>query len=157
MKRTTETIYDYIKRERQFLQKHEKNPTEEDMALMMGITIDEIKEIKTVMRDPFLTQTIYKSWTINLPDLYEIGEADYLLLEQNLHKVLDRFDDDQRRILEYRFDIKNGQRRPLDKVSEKMNTSQDRVRWLEQVALKAVKSEQNAFEKHRCKLKDYLE
>jgi len=138
-----------------------KESTEEDIAKRLNTSVKKIKDALSIVRLPI---------SLDMP-LGEGGEEDFTLLdvlskkgtediegeliEETIHKelesMLDVLDEREKQIIKMRYGLSGEEPKTLEEAGEKLGISRERVRQLEQRALKKLKAV--ALKKH---LKDFL-
>lgn len=156
-----ETINKFKKIARKLGQELNRRPTEEELAVVMEVTPQKIKEIVAAMRTPVsLESPISPDDDGKLEDFVpdmalnrrpEYGATEQLLSDDVL-KVLDTLTEKEKAVVQLRFGIDSGQERTLEEVGRKLGITRERVRQLEFRALKKLRHPDRA-----SKLKDYLE
>jgi len=138
-----------------------REPTEEEIAKRLNTSVKKVKNALSIVRLPI---------SLDMP-LGEGGEEDFTLLdvlskkgtediekeliEETVHKelesMLDVLDQREKEIIKMRYGLNGEEPKTLEEVGEKLGISRERVRQLEQRALKKLKAV--ALKKH---LKDFL-
>jgi RNA polymerase primary sigma factor len=138
-----------------------REPTEEEIAKRLNTSVKKVKNALSIVRLPI---------SLDMP-LGEGGEEDFTLLdvlskkgtediekeliEETIHKelesMLDVLDEREKQIIKMRYGLDGEEPKTLEEVGEKLGISRERVRQLEQRALKKLKAV--ALKKH---LKDFL-
>lgn len=135
----------------------EREPKDEEIADKMGLNTKNILSIKkAIQKEPisletpvtddlcvgdFIEDTSYKS-----PD----REACNTTMEKQILKLIDTLPEREKKIINYRFGIGGNGYYTLEEVGLKMGYSKERIRQLENVAIKRMR-EQNI-----AQLKDYI-
>lgn len=155
-----ETINKLIRISRQLLQEYGREPTSEEIAKEMGITVEKVREIKKISQDPVSLETpIGEEEDSHLGDFIPdddvpapVDAAAYSMLKEQLMEVLDTLSDREKKVLMLRFGLEDGRPRTLEEVGKEFNVTRERIRQIEAKALRKLR--------HPCrskKLKDYLE
>ena len=142
-----ETINKYIKVSRHLMQEYGREPTEAEIAHEMGVSQERLREIMKIAQKPISLETpVGEEEDSHLRDFLEDPEieppgetASYLLLKEQLHKVLHTLSDRERRVLELRFGLKDGHCRTLEEVGRNFNVTRERVRQIEAKALRKLR------------------
>ncbi len=156
-----ETINKFKKIARKLGQELNRRPTEIELAEVMEVPAQKIKEIVAAMRTPVsLESPISPDDDGKLEDFVpdqcmnrrpEYSATEQLLADDVL-RVLDTLTEKEKAVVQLRFGIDSGQERTLEEVGRKLGITRERVRQLEFRALKKLRHPERA-----AKLKDYLE
>ena len=155
-----ETINKLIRISRQLLQEYGREPTSEEIAKEMGITVEKVREIKKVSQDPVSLETpIGEEEDSHLGDFIAdddipspVDAAAYSMLQRQLREVLDTLSERERKVLILRFGLDDGRPRTLEEVGKEFNVTRERIRQIEAKALRKLRHPSRSK-----KLKDYLE
>ena len=155
-----ETINKLIRISRQLLQEYGREPTSEEIAKEMGITVEKVREIKKISQDPVSLETpIGEEEDSHLGDFIPdddvpapVDAAAYSMLKEQLMEVLDTLSDRERKVLMLRFGLEDGRPRTLEEVGKEFNVTRERIRQIEAKALRKLRHPSRSK-----KLKDYLE
>ena len=155
-----ETINKLIRISRQLLQELGREPTSEEIAKEMGITVEKVREIKKISQDPVSLETpIGEEEDSHLGDFIPdddvpapVEAAAYSMLKEQLMEVLDTLSDREKKVLMLRFGLEDGRPRTLEEVGKEFNVTRERIRQIEAKALRKLKHPSRSQ-----KLKDFLE
>ena len=155
-----ETINKLIRISRQLLQEYGREPTSEEIAKEMGITVEKVREIKKISQDPVSLETpIGEEEDSHLGDFIPdddvpapVDAAAYSMLKEQLMEVLDTLSDREKKVLMLRFGLEDGRPRTLEEVGKEFNVTRERIRQIEATALRKLRHPSRSK-----KLKDYLE
>ena len=155
-----ETINKLIRISRQLLQEYGREPTSEEIAKEMGITVEKVREIKKISQDPVSLETpIGEEEDSHLGDFIPdddvpapVDAAAYSMLKEQLMEVLDTISDREKKVLMLRFGLEDGRPRTLEEVGKEFNVTRERIRQIEAKALRKLRHPSRSK-----KLKDYLE
>ena len=155
-----ETINKLIRISRQLLQEYGREPTSEEIAKEMGITVEKVREIKKISQDPVSLETpIGEEEDSHLGDFIPdddvpapVDAAAYSMLKEQLMEVLDTLSDREKKVLMLRFGLEDGRPRTLEEVGKEFNVTRERIRQIEAKALRKLRHPSRSI-----KLKDYLE
>ena len=119
-----ETINKLIRISRQLLQELGREPTSEEIAKEMGITVEKVREIKKISQDPVSLETpIGEEEDSHLGDFIPdddvpapVEAAAYSMLKEQLMEVLDTLSDREKKVLMLRFGLEDGRPRNLEEV-----------------------------------------
>ena len=155
-----ETINKLIRISRQLLQEYGREPTSEEIAKEMGITVEKVREIKKISQDPVSLETpIGEEEDSHLGDFIPdddvpapVDAAAYSMLKEQLMEVLDTLSDREKKVLMLRFGLEDGRPRTLEEVGKEFNVTRERIRQIEAKALRKLRHPSRSK-----KLKGYLE
>ena len=155
-----ETIHKVSRTARQLQQEHGKEPTTEEIAKKLGMSVEKVREIMKIAQDPVSLETpIGEEEDSHLGDFVEDNEtpapsetASYALLREQLNDVLRTLTPREEQVLKLRFGLEDGRQRTLEDVGRRFNITRERIRQIEAKALRKLRHPS------RSKLlKDYLE
>lgn len=155
-----ETINKLIRISRQLLQELGREPTSEEIAKEMGITVEKVREIKKISQDPVSLETpIGEEEDSHLGDFIPdddvpapVESAAYSMLKEQLMEVLDTLSEREKKVLMLRFGLEDGRPRTLEEVGKEFNVTRERIRQIEAKALRKLRHPSRSK-----KLRDYLE
>ncbi len=155
-----ETINKLIRISRQLLQEYGREPTSEEIAKEMGISVDKVREIKKISQDPVSLETpIGEEEDSHLGDFIPdedipspVDAAAYSMLQKQLREVLDTLSEREKKVLILRFGLDDGRPRTLEEVGKEFNVTRERIRQIEAKALRKLRHPSRSK-----KLRDYLE
>ena len=155
-----ETINKLIRISRQLLQELGREPTSEEIAKEMGITVEKVREIKKISQDPVSLETpIGEEEDSHLGDFIPdddvpapVEAAAYSMLKEQLMDVLDTLSEREKKVLMLRFGLEDGRPRTLEEVGKEFDVTRERIRQIEAKALRKLRHPSRSK-----KLRDYLE
>jgi RNA polymerase primary sigma factor len=155
-----ETINKLVRVSRRLLQELGREPTDEEIAEVMGITPDKVREIVKVSQDPVSLETpIGEEEDSHLGDFVEDKEAiapsdaaNLTMLRTEVEDILDTLTPRERRVLQLRFGLIDGHQRTLEEVGKRFGVTRERIRQIEAKALRKLRHPSRSK-----RLKDYLE
>lgn len=137
-----------------------REPTEEEIAKKLNTSVKKVRNALSIVRIPIsldmpLGEGEEEFTMLDILSKKGTEDIEKSLIEETLHKdiesMLNLLDDREREIIKMRYGLFDGEVKTLEEVGEKLGISRERVRQLEQRALKKLKN--IALKKH---LKDFL-
>lgn len=155
-----ETINKLIRVSRQLLQELGREPTPEEIAAEMGLSVDKVREIMKISQEPVSLETpIGEEEDSHLGDFIPDDDAPapdesaaFTLLKEQLIDVLDTLTPREEKVLRLRFGLDDGRARTLEEVGKEFNVTRERIRQIEAKALRKLRHPSRSK-----KLKDYLD
>ncbi|MBQ5440653.1 MAG: RNA polymerase sigma factor RpoD [Firmicutes bacterium] len=155
-----ETINKLIRVSRQLLQELGREPTPEEIAQEMGLSVEKVREIQKVAQEPVSLETpIGEEEDSHLGDFIPdedvpqpVEAAAFSMLKEQLVEVLDTLTDREQKVLKLRFGLEDGRARTLEEVGKEFEVTRERIRQIEAKALRKLRHPSRSK-----KLKDYLE
>ena len=155
-----ETINKQVRVARQLLQELGREPTPEEIAEKMDISVDRVREILKISQEPVSLETpIGEEEDSHLGDFIQddnapvpADAATFTLLKEQLQEVLGTLTDREQKVLILRFGLEDGRSRTLEEVGKEFNVTRERIRQIEAKALRKLRHPSRSR-----KLKDYLE
>ena len=141
---------------------HEKGhePTSEEIAEKLEISVDKVREIVRVAQEPVSLETpIGQEEDSHLGDFIPdsdtpapADEASHALLKEQLDEVLATLTPREAKVLRLRFGLEDGKSRTLEEVGSEFKVTRERIRQIEAKALRKLRHPSRSK-----KLKDYLD
>ena len=155
-----ETINKLIRVSRQLLQEEGREPTPDEIAEEMGISVEKVREILKIAQEPVSLETpIGEEEDSHLGDFIPDDDAPapaeaaaFSMLKEQLVDVLGTLTEREQKVLKLRFGLEDGRARTLEEVGKRFDVTRERIRQIEAKAL--IKLRHPTRSK---KLKDYLE
>lgn len=155
-----ETINKLIRVSRQLLQTYGREPTPEEIAAEMGLSVEKVREIQKIAQEPVSLETpIGEEDDTHLVDFIPDDEvlapaeaAAFSMLKEQLVEVLDTLTEREQKVLKLRFGLEDGRARTLEEVGKEFEVTRERIRQIEAKALRKLRHPSRSK-----KLKDYLE
>lgn len=155
-----ETINKQIRITRQLLQEFGRDPTPEEIAAEMEITVEKVREISKIAQEPVSLETpIGEEEDSHLgdfiPDEDALSPADaaaFSMLKEQLVEVLATLTDREQEVLKLRFGLDDGRARTLEEVGQQFKVTRERIRQIEAKALRKLRHPNRSK-----RLRDYLE
>lgn len=155
-----ETINKMSRVQRQLLQELGREPTPEEIAREMGISVEKVHEIQKISQDPVSLETpIGEEEDSQLGDFVKDEKAedpvDYAsktMLREDVRKLLEGLSERERKVIEYRFGLIDGRARTLEEVGQLFGVTRERIRQIESKTIKKLQNPNKS-----AGLRDYLD
>ena len=155
-----ETINKLIRVSRQLLQELGREPSPEEIAEEMNLSVEKVREIQKVAQEPVSLETpIGEEEDSHLGDFIPdedapapVEAAAFSMLKEQLVEVLDTLTEREQKVLKLRFGLEDGRARTLEEVGKEFDVTRERIRQIEAKALRKLRHPSRSK-----KLKDYLE
>ena len=155
-----ETINKLVRISRSLLQELGRDPTTEEIAKVMELPVEKVREIMKIAQEPVSLETpIGEEEDSHLGDFIPDDDipapseaAAFTLLKEQLMEVLDTLTDREEKVLKLRFGLDDGRARTLEEVGKEFNVTRERIRQIEAKALRKLRHPSRSK-----KLKDYLD
>ena len=155
-----ETINRLIRTSRRMQQELGREPTTEELAVVMEMTPDRVREILKISLEPVsLQMPIGEEEDSNLGDFIEdhkqpapADAANRQLLREQVEDVLKTLSEREREVLSMRFGLDDGRSRTLEEVGREFGVTRERIRQIEAKALRKLRHPNRAK-----MLRDYLD
>ncbi|MBE6074300.1 MAG: RNA polymerase sigma factor RpoD [Selenomonas ruminantium] len=155
-----ETINKLIRVSRQLLQQLGREPSPEEIAKAMDISVERVREIMKIAQEPVSLETpIGEEEDSHLGDFIEDQDApapadaaSFMLLKEQLEEVLDTLTPREEKVLRLRFGLDDGRARTLEEVGQNFGVTRERIRQIEAKALRKLRHPSRSR-----KLKDFLD
>ena len=154
-----ETINKMARIQRQMTLELNREPTEEEIAKKMGISVEKVREVIKISQDPVSLETpigeeddshlgdFIKDELSMSPEEYATNE----ILKEEIKSVLLTLQEREQEVLELRCGLVDGTSHTLEEVGKKFNVTRERIRQIEAKALRKLRHPSRAK-----KLKDFL-
>ena len=154
-----ETINKLIRISRHLLQILGREPSPEEIAKEMEITVEKVMEIQKIAQDPVSLETpIGEEDDSHLGDFIPDDEspapqdsAAYTLLKEQLEEVMGTLTPREAKVLKLRFGLEDGKARTLEEVGREFQVTRERIRQIEAKALRKLRHPSRSK-----RLKDYM-
>jgi RNA polymerase primary sigma factor len=156
-----ETINRINKITRRYLQEKGQEPTLDEIAEEVGLSVDKVKNVIKITKEPIsLEAPIGNEDDGKFGDFVEdkktIAPIEFMLkndLKGQIDDVLDQLNERERAVIRMRFGLLNDESdRTLEEIGKELNVTRERVRQIENSAIKKLK-----HPKVGRKLKNYIE
>ncbi|HHT88471.1 MAG TPA: RNA polymerase sigma factor RpoD [Clostridiales bacterium] len=132
---------------RNLLQELGREPTEQELADAMNMSIEKVREVLKISSDPIsLDIPIGEEEDSHLGDFIQddniLGPEDsasYTMLREQLLTLLDTLTEREQRVLILRFGLSDGRTRTLEEVGKEFNVTRERIRQIEAKALRKLR------------------
>lgn len=134
-----EVINKLARVQRQMLQDLGQEPTVEQLAQELDMTEEKVVEVQKYGREPISLHTpLGEDGDSEFGDLIEDSEAvvptdrvAHILLQEQIHQVLDTLSEREAGVITMRFGINDGQPKTLDEIGRKYGVTRERIRQIE--------------------------
>ncbi len=142
-----ETINKLNKKERELTHDLGRKPTYEELADVMGVTVDKLMMIKRVsqktksLEDP-VGEEDDSSYGDFIPDNNSPNPEEYTAneaLKREINTLLSNLSDREERVIKLRFGLIDGRIKTLEEVGKEYNVTRERIRQIEAKALRKLK------------------
>ncbi len=155
-----ETIHKVSRVSRQLLQERGHEASAEEIAQVIGMSAEKVREIMKVAQDPVSLETpIGEEEDSHLGDFIPDDDspapdnaASYALLREQLCEVLHTLTPREEHVLKLRFGLDDGRTRTLEEVGREFNITRERIRQIEAKALRKLRHPSRSK-----RLRDYLD
>ena len=154
-----ETINRLIRTSRHLLQQLGREPTPEEIAKEMDMSVEKVMEIQKIAQDPVSLETpIGEEDDSHLGDFIQDEDspapqdaASYTLLREQLEEVMKTLTSREAKVLRLRFGLDDGKARTLEEVGKEFDVTRERIRQIEAKALRKLRHPSRSK-----KLRDYM-
>ena len=154
-----ETINRVRRTQRDMLQKLEREPTIEELAIEVDLSIEKVREILQISMDPVSLEAPVGEDDSQLGDFIEDENADRpvdvaarAMLSNDVLEALDELNDREKEVVRMRFGLIDGRARTLEEVGRAFGVTRERIRQIESKTLAKLRHPQRSD-----KLRDYLD
>jgi RNA polymerase primary sigma factor len=142
-----ETITKVKKASSQLLHENGHEPSPEEIAARLNMSVDKVREIIRIAQDPVSLETpIGEEEDSHLGDFIPDDDApapaeaaSHTLLKEQLSDVLGTLTDREARVLKLRFGLVDGRQRTLEEVGKEFAVTRERIRQIEAKALRKLR------------------
>ena len=154
-----ETINKLARIQRQLTLELNREPTEQELAKKMNVSIDKIREIYKISQEPVSLETpigeeddshlgdFIKDERNMSPEEYATNE----MLKDEITDVLLTLTEREEKVIRLRFGLEDGKSRTLEEVGQMFGVTRERIRQIEAKALRKLRHPSRSR-----KLKDYM-
>jgi RNA polymerase primary sigma factor len=137
-----ETINKLARVQRQLHQELGREATTAEIAAEMGLEPERVAEIQRIAQEPVSLQSPIGEEESDLGDFIEdadavvpIEAAAFIMLQDQLERVLDQLAEREQRIIQLRFGLTDGHPRTLEEVGREFGVTRERIRQIESKTL----------------------
>ena len=154
-----ETINKLARIQRQLTLELNREPSEEELAKKMNMSVDKIRDIYKISQDPVSLETpigeeedshlgdFIKDESNMSPEEYATNE----MLKDEIADVLLTLTEREEKVIRLRFGLEDGKSRTLEEVGQMFGVTRERIRQIEAKALRKLRHPSRSR-----KLKDYM-
>ena len=143
-----ETLSRFRKVNERLMHRLRRKPKVAELARAMKMPVDKIKELSEYDQGTMsLDQTVGEEGETSMMDLMEDFKAtssqdhvDNMLRSERVKRLLEKMSQREKEILELRFGLKDGEIHTLNEAAQKFGITRERVRQIEALALKKLRS-----------------
>ena len=154
-----ETINKLARIQRQLTLELNREPTEQELAKKMNVSIDKIREIYKISQEPVSLETpIGEEDDSHLGDFIKDERnmspeeyATHEMLKDEIADVLLTLTEREEKVIRLRFGLEDGKSRTLEEVGQMFGVTRERIRQIEAKALRKLRHPSRSR-----KLKDYM-
>lgn len=154
-----ETINKMARIQRQMTLELNREPSEDELAAKMGISVEKVREVMKISQDPVSLDTPIGEEEDShfgdfVPDKSNMSPEEYAtneILKEQIKEVLKTLQKREQEVLELRFGLLDGTCYTLEEVGKRFNVTRERIRQIEAKALRKLRHPSRAK-----KLKDFL-
>lgn len=155
-----ETINKMVRVQRQLTLELNREPSEEEIAKKMGISVEKVREVIKISQEPVSLETpIGEEEDSHLGDFLKdessLSPEEYTeneILKEEISQVLQTLQPREQEVLELRFGLLDGTCHTLEDVGRRFNVTRERIRQIEAKALRKLRHPSRAK-----KLKDFMD
>ena len=142
-----DTINKVMRAQKRLIQDFGREPTGEEIADDMQIPVERVRAVLKMAQQPISLQSpVGDNDDTNIGDFIEDKAAEnpldltsFTLLKDKLGDVLNSLNERERRVLELRFGIGDGNARTLEEVGKQFRVTRERIRQIEAKALRKMR------------------
>ena len=154
-----ETINKLIRTSRHLLQQFGREPSPEEIAKELDMSVEKVMEIQRIAQDPVSLETpIGEEDDSHLGDFIPDDDspaphdsAAYTLLKEQLEEVMETLTPREAKVLRLRFGLEDGKARTLEEVGKEFMVTRERIRQIEAKALRKLRHPSRSK-----RLRDYM-
>jgi RNA polymerase primary sigma factor len=155
-----ETINKVIRVQRQMLQDLGREPTPEEIGEALELSAERVREIQKISQEPVSLETpVGEEDDSSLADFIEDSDAvvpsdaaSFVLMQEQIEGILHTLSEREKKVIEMRFGMVDGQPRTLEEVGSEFGVTRERIRQIESKTLSKLRHPSRSQ-----KLRDYLD
>ncbi|HUH07139.1 MAG TPA: RNA polymerase sigma factor RpoD [Egibacteraceae bacterium] len=155
-----ETINRVVRVQRQLLQTLGRDPTPEEIGAELDLSAEKVREILKISQEPVsLEMPVGEEEDSNLGDFIEdpdavvpIDAASFMLMQEQIAGILHTLTDREKKVIQLRFGMVDGQPRTLEEVGAEFGVTRERIRQIESKTLSKLRHPSRSQA-----LRDYLD
>ena len=140
------------------IQENNKEPTAAEIAARMGVDVKKIKTLKNIVKDPIsMESTIGEDDEATVGDLIADEDTTSPLedvyqeqIRKKICDILDTLDEREAQIVRLRYGFDDNKPKTLEDVGNRLNLSKERVRQIENIALRKLRNPRRATMLKEC-------
>ena len=154
-----ETINKLARVQRQLTQELNREPTDEELAKKIGISVEKVREVYKISQDPVSLETpIGEEDDSHLGDFIKdernLSPEEFAtneMLKDEISQVLETLTEREEKVIRLRFGLEDGKPRTLEEVGQMFGVTRERIRQIEAKALRKLRHPSRSR-----KLRDYM-
>jgi RNA polymerase sigma factor RpoS len=143
-----EIVNSYMRASRQLTQSLGRDPSIDDIAKKMKVTVDKVRSISQVVRETYsLDMLIGDQEEDTLKDILQDNNAlspasvsDEIRRREHIDEWLQQLSVSERKVIELRFGLNDGEPKTLDSIGKEFGITRERVRQIETQALNKLRA-----------------
>jgi RNA polymerase primary sigma factor len=155
----TEYVNKVSRAQRELVQTLGREPMPEEVGRRVGLSAEKVQEVLSMSRDPLSLETpVGEEDDARLGEFIEdigavapLEAASFVMMQDQIVSVLQTLSTRERRVVELRFGLADGQPRTLEEVGREFGITRERIRQIEAKTLSKLRHPSRAQ-----KLRDYL-
>ena len=156
-----ETINKLVRTTRRLTQEKRREPTPEEIAAEMKITVEKVQNIQRIAQEPIsFDATVGEDDDSSLGDFIDDKETlnpleytENTIYREEIDKVLQTLTPREEKVIRLRFGLDDNRQRTLEEVGSEFNVTRERIRQIEAKAIRRLRhpSRIKRLEQHRVK------
>lgn len=141
-----ETINKVVKASTAFSQSHGKEPIPEELALELNLSVDKVRKVLRISKEPVSLETPINDEDSFLGDFLEdkkiiqpLDIAIHTDLKKSINQILSTLTPREERVLRLRFGLGTSSDKTLEEVGQQFTVTRERIRQIEAKALRKLK------------------